>query len=99
MKNINLEIAWYYVVISLDLKKFSFACKDEGVEPGRSIRTYDLPDLEVNSVDLNETYLYINFIDGTQYQIKFESANEIVIDYFTVEGNLIDGIGAWDFYD
>jgi hypothetical protein len=66
-----------------------------------STRIYDLP-MAVRDVSIDTElfpYVLIFFPDGTHYQLKLESPNEIVIDHFDSDDEIIDEIGAWDFFD
>lgn len=104
MKSINLETPDFKVKIYLLSGIIEFVCKEIVQEfdmEGCEQRVYDIPKIGVDKFehDSERGYFYIYFSDKTFYQIKFESSCEIIIDHFTNEGELIDEVGAWNFYD
>jgi len=100
MEAIRLSLPNYYIVIGIEQKILSFVCEETKMEADMDpTRIYDIPDVEVKSVDLLGEYIHIYFVDKTFYQVKLQSNSEIIIDHFTIEGELITEIGAWDFWD
>lgn len=96
MNRIKLETPHYKIKISFNLNTVVINCKE-----ATSSREYDLPCINVVDFEFDSVtgYLYIFFEDKTFYQIKLESENEIVIDHFHNNGELISEVGAWDFFD
>ena len=72
-------------------------------------RVYKIPSMtSVYDVQFDEEpmrYIRIYFEDGPEthqgdfYQIKLESSSTIVIDHFNAKGDLVEEIGAWDFWN
>ena len=109
MKEIILDIADYKVVINLQKKIISFVCRETAQEHDMkesSYREYDLPSqaevIKVNAdVEEHDTmrYITINFDDNTFLQVKLESRTDIVLDHWETEGDIIEEMGAWCFWD
>jgi len=106
MKLLHINNSDYNVAIMFAKNLITFSCRAiEGDEDykGKVRRTYDLPKKEVIRTEFSEQdwgrYIHIYFEDNTFWQIKLESAHEIVLDHFQNNGELITEIGAWDFYE
>ena len=71
-------------------------------------RIYDMPGVPY-MVDVEEThgmhYIFIYMdVDADEnpenfLQLKLESPHEIVLDHFEKDGEIIEEMGCWDFYD
>jgi hypothetical protein len=60
-------------------------------------RVYTLEGVEwIHSI--NE-YVYFNLRNNNHIQLKFEYGDCIVLDEFTIGGEHVEEIGAWDFND
>jgi len=104
MNTIKLETPHYNILLMLNLNSISFTCKEVAQDPEikeQANRTYDLPAVNIADFEYDSVigYVYIYFEDKTFWQVKLESPNEIVIDHFKNDGDLITEIGAWDFYE
>ena len=100
METIKFDLKDYYIVVNLKDEEVAIVCKEAVEELGKhSKRIYDFPcEKPVKNIELIEDYLHIYFQDKTDFQIKLQSSSEIVLDYFSAEGELIDVVGAWEFW-
>jgi len=61
-------------------------------------RAYEVKQ-EVESIVIDEEYVYLNDGDENQFVIKFEGESCLIIDTFDNRGEHLEVIGCHDFYD
>jgi hypothetical protein len=97
MEKVEFSTKNYYVtVFSIQPREINISCNKI-----RGSRTYDLPK-PVKSVGYDNNfgeYIMVYLEDNSYIQLKLESENEIVLDHFDEDDELITEIGAWDFFD
>lgn len=61
-------------------------------------RTYEVKQ-EIESIVMDEEYVYLNDGDENQFVIKFEGETSLIIDTFDNRGEHLEVIGCHDFWD
>lgn len=101
MNEVKIDTEHYVVTVNSRVNDVHILCKETKMEYDMDpTRIYSLPhDIdEVHYTNETMEYIHIHFDEGF-YQLKLESSNEIVLDHYSNKGDLIEEVGAWDFWD
>lgn len=99
----KIEYIWYNwkIKINLTYKTISFetAFRDgtDGFKIRKGYREYDIPE-NPDKVDIEGSYIRIEYPENVMYQFKLEDECALVGDVFK-DGEHDESIAMWDFWD